>query len=541
MEPFEKNIQQILEESKINDDFNTNGIQLLKRSRKGLLSMLFSRTGVIILLLLLQIALVVLWIVSLRDYMPHYMVVMGALDAIMALVVINSPMDSTAKITWIVIISVLPIFGALFYLYCQMDTGHRKLKRKAEEITEKEKELIAQDPDVLRQVQEESPETAGIAHYIQRTGCYPIYSNTDVRYFALGEDMLETMLWELDKAEDFIFLEYFIINEGIMWGKILEILARKAREGVDVRVIYDGTCEITKLPSDYPRRLEKLGIQCRVFSPLRPFISTHYNYRDHRKIMVIDGKTAFTGGVNLADEYINEIDRFGKWKDTALMLKGEAVKSFTLMFLSAWNLTGEAESYLKYLSVPAEVPKNAMGYVLPYGDNPLDRDKVGEFVYMDILNHATRFVHIMTPYLILDDELTAALQLAASRGVDVKLILPGIPDKAIPYALAKGHYMSLLRAGVKIYEFTPGFVHAKVFVSDDVRAVVGTINLDYRSLYHHFENGCWIYDPAIAVSIRKDFQSMFAKSREVTEEYSVGKSSVMNIVQMILRLFAELM
>ena len=328
MEPFEKNIQQILEESKINDDFNTNGIQLLKRSRKGLLSMLFSRTGVIILLLLLQIALVVLWIVSLRDYMPHYMVVMGALDAIMALVVINSPMDSTAKITWIVIISVLPIFGALFYLYCQMDTGHRKLKRKAEEITEKEKELIAQDPDVLRQVQEESPETAGIAHYIQRTGCYPIYSNTDVRYFALGEDMLETMLWELDKAEDFIFLEYFIINEGIMWGKILEILARKAREGVDVRVIYDGTCEITKLPSDYPRRLEKLGIQCRVFSPLRPFISTHYNYRDHRKIMVIDGKTAFTGGVNLADEYINEIDRFGKWKDTALMIAAYVLSAF---------------------------------------------------------------------------------------------------------------------------------------------------------------------------------------------------------------------
>ena len=518
MEPFEKNIQQILEESKINDDFNTNGIQLLKRSRKGLLSMLFSRTGVIILLLLLQIALVVLWIVSLRDYMPHYMVVMGALDAIMALVVINSPMDSTAKITWIVIISVLPIFGALFYLYCQMDTGHRKLKRKAEEITEKEKELIAQDPDVLRQVQEESPETAGIAHYIQRTGCYPIYSNTDVRYFALGEDMLETMLWELDKAEDFIFLEYFIINEGIMSGKILEILVRKAREGVDVRVIYDGTCEITKLPSDYPRRLEKLGIQCRVFSPLRPFISTHYNYRDHRKIMVIDGKTAFTGGVNLADEYINEIDRFGKWKDTALMLKGEAVKSFTLMFLSAWNLTGEAESYLKYLSVPAEVPKNAMGYVLPYGDNPLDRDKVGEFVYMDILNHATRFVHIMTPYLILDDELTAALQLAASRGVDVKLILPGIPDKAIPYALAKGHYMSLLRAGVKIYEFTPGFVHAKVFVSDDVRAVVGTINLDYRSLYHHFECAAYLYQTACIPDIEEDFQQTLRQCRRVTRK-----------------------
>ena len=518
MEKSEKNIQQILEESKINDDFNTNGIQLLKRSKKGLLSMLFSRTGVVILLLLLQVALVVLWIIGLSDYMPHFMAFMTILDVIMVFVVINSPMDSTAKITWLVIISVLPVFGALFYLYCWTNLGHRKLKQKVEELTEKEQELIVQDPDVLRQIKDISPETAGMAHYIRRTGCYPIYNNTDVRYFSMGEDMLETMLWELDKAEDFIFLEYFIINEGIMWGKILEILARKAREGVDVRVIYDGTCEITKLPSDYPRRLEKLGMQCRVFSPLRLFISTHYNYRDHRKIMETDRKTAFTSGGNLADEYSNEVDRFGKWKDTALMLKGEAVKSFTLMFLSAWNLTGEAESYLKYLSVPAEVPKNAMGYVLPYGDNPLDRDKVGEFVYMDILNHATRFVHIMTPYLILDDELTAALQLAASRGVDVKLILPGIPDKAIPYALAKGHYMSLLRAGVKIYEFTPGFVHAKVFVSDDVRAVVGTINLDYRSLYHHFECAAYLYQTACIPDIEEDFQQTLRQCRRVTRK-----------------------
>lgn len=518
MEKSEKNIQQILEESKINDDFNTNGIQLLKRSKKGLLSILFSRTGIVILLLLLQVALVVLWIIGLSDYMPHFMAFMTILDVIMAFVVINSPMDSTAKITWLVIISVLPVFGALFYMYCWTNLGHRKLKQKVEELTEKERELIVQDPDVLRQIKDISPETAGMAHYIRRTGCYPIYNNTDVRYFPMGEDMLETMLWELDKAEDFIFLEYFIINEGIMWGKILEILARKVREGVDVRVIYDGTCEITKLPSDYPRRLEKLGIRCRVFSPLRPFVSTHYNYRDHRKIMVIDGKTAFTGGVNLADEYINELDKFGKWKDTALMIKGDAVKSFTLMFLSAWNLTGEEESYEKYLSVPVEVPKNTLGYVMPYGDNPLDHDKVGEYVYMDILNHASRFVHIMTPYLILDDELTAALKLAASRGVDVKLILPGIPDKAVPYALAKGHYMDLLRAGVKIYEYTPGFVHAKVFISDDVRAVVGTINLDYRSLYHHFECATYLYQTACIPDIEEDFQQTLRQCRKVTKK-----------------------
>lgn len=510
--------QQILEESKINDDFDSNGIRLLKRGKHGLLSMLFSRTGIVIILLLLQLVLAVLWIGSLREYMPHYVVFMTILDIVMALVVINSEMDSTAKITWLVLIGILPVFGAMFYVYCRSNLGQRRLIKRVEEIIEQEKEMISQDPDVIQEVRDQSPETAGIAHYIQRTGCFPIYKNSEVRYFPMGEDMLETMLWELDQAEDFIFLEYFIINEGIMWGKILEILAKKAAAGVDVRVIYDGTCEITKLPSDYPRRLEKLGIRCRVFFPLRPFVSTHYNYRDHRKIMVIDGKTAFTGGVNLADEYINELERFGKWKDTALMVKGDAVKSFTLMFLSAWNLTGEEEAYMPYLSVPEEPAKHAMGYVLPYGDNPLDRDKVGEFVYMDILNHASRFVHIMTPYLILDDELLAALQLAAARGVDVKLILPGIPDKPVPYALAKGHYMALLRAGVKIYEYTPGFVHAKVFVSDDERAVVGTINLDYRSLYHHFECAAYLYKTDCIPDIEEDFQKTLRQCRKVTKK-----------------------
>ena len=478
METADKNVKQILEESKINDDFNTNGIQLLKRGKKGLLSILFSRTGIVILLLVLQVALITLWIGSLREYMPHYMVFMGILDAFMAILVINSPMDSTAKITWLVIISILPVFGALFYLYCWTNLGHRKLKQRVEDLTEKEKDLIIQDPDVLREVKEISPETAGMAHYIRRTGCYPIYNNTDVRYFPMGEDMLETMLWELDKAEDFIFLEYFIINEGIMWGKILEILARKVQEGVDVRVIYDGTCEITKLSSDYPKRLEKLGIKCRVFSPLRPFVSTHYNYRDHRKIMVIDGKTAFTGGVNLADEYINELEKFGKWKDTALMIKGEAVKSFTLLFLSAWNLTGTEESYLKYLSVPAEIPKNTFGSIYARSGIAIKRG----------LRPANCVGVIDSDYR---GEIIVALHNDTPR---------------------------LLRAGVKIYEYTPGFVHAKVFVSDDVRAVVGTINLDYRSLYHHFECATYLYRTACIPDIEDDFQQTLRQCRKVTKK-----------------------
>ena len=292
----------------------------------------------------------------------------------------------------------------------------------------------------------------------------------------------------------------------------------KAKEGVDVRVMYDGTCEFSTLPHDYPKRLRKLGIKCKMFSPVTPFVSTHYNYRDHRKILVIDGHTAFNGGVNLADEYINHVEKYGHWKDTAVMLKGEAVKSFTLMFLQTWNIDEKRPEFEEFLSYPTLAPQKTAGYVIPYGDCPLDQDKVGERVYMDILNRAQKYVHIMSPYLILDGEMETALKFAAERGVEVCLILPGIPDKAAPYALAKTHYASLVESGVQIYEYTPGFVHAKVFVSDDREAVVGTINLDYRSLYHHFECATYMYEVGCIPEIEADFQSTLEKCRKVTPE-----------------------
>ena len=288
------------------------------------------------------------------------------------------------------------------------------------------------------------------------------------------------------------------------------------REGVDVRVLYDGMLEISTLPWDYPRRLEKLGIRCKAFAPIQPFLSTHYNYRDHRKILVIDGKVAFTGGVNLADEYINRKERFGHWKDTAILLRGEAVQSFTLMFLQMWNLT-EKEPRWDEALLPSP-PVEAEGYVMPYCDCPLDDYKVGESVYMDILNRAKDYVHIMTPYLILDNEMETALKFAAQRGVDVKLILPGIPDKKAAYALAKSHYQYLTAAGVKLYEYTPGFVHAKIFASDDVKAVVGTINLDYRSLYHHFECAAYLYGGPTVGDVERDFQRTLEQCRRVTPE-----------------------
>lgn len=369
----------------------------------------------------------------------------------------------------------------------------------------------------METVSREAPGTAALARYVHRTGCYPLFDRTAVTYFPLGECKWEEMLRQLEQAEHFIFMEYFIVDEGLMWGKILEILARKAKSGVDVRVMYDGTCEFSTLPHDYPKRLKELGIQCKMFSPVTPFLSTHYNYRDHRKILVIDGHTAFNGGVNLADEYINHIEKYGHWKDTAVMLKGEAVRSFTLMFLQMWNVDEKEPVFPERIPKPS-IPDSYSGFVIPYGDCPLDDNKLGEMVYIDLLNRATRYVHIMTPYLILDGEMETALKYAAQRGVDVKIILPGIPDKVIPYALAKTHYKSLIRSGVKIYEYTPGFVHAKVFIRDDLEAVVGTINLDYRSLYHHFECAAYLRDVRCLPDIERDFLRTLNACRPVSEE-----------------------
>ncbi|MGN1343274.1 MAG: phospholipase D-like domain-containing protein, partial [Traorella sp.] len=284
----------------------------------------------------------------------------------------------------------------------------------------------------------------------------------------------------------------------------------------------------------------KLGIKCKMFSPVVPLLSTHYNYRDHRKILVIDGHTAFNGGVNLADEYINHIEKHGHWKDCAVMLQGEAVKSFTLMFLQMWNIDEKNPVFEPYLTQSFPSSNSEFGFVMPYGDCPLDEDKVGERVYMDILNRATKYVHIMSPYLILDGEMETALKFAAERGVDVKLILPGIPDKSAPYALLKTHYASLLDSNVQLYEYTPGFVHAKVFVSDDKEAVVGTINLDYRSLYHHFECATWMYETSCISDIENDFEATLLKCRHVDKDTIWNGHKKLKWLGYIMKVFAPL-
>ena len=526
-----------------NEEMESMGIRLLKKGQKGLVHALFSRFGLILLLFLLQVAIIFSIFMWFRDLQIYISGVMVLFSAVMVFYLLNSRLDPTAKITWLVIIMLMPVFGAFLLWFTKSEIGHRLIKRRVNQIITQAKDCIPQNTEVIRRLEQEAPGVTALAHYMGRSGCHPVFDDTAVTYFPLGEKKWEEMLRQLEQAQHYIFMEYFIVDEGLMWGKVLEILAKKAEEGVVVRIMIDGFCEFTTLSHNYPEKLKKLGIKCKMFAPLAPFVSTHYNYRDHRKILVIDGHTAFTGGVNLADEYINHKKKFGHWKDTAVMLKGQAAQSFAVMFLEMWGIEEKELEFDRFLS-NAVAPRNeekTSGYVMPYGDCPLDDERVGERVYMDILNRAHKYVHIMTPYLILDGEMETALKFAAERGVDVKLILPGIPDKRAAYALAKSHYRSLLDSGVKIYEYTPGFVHAKLFVSDDREGVVGTINLDYRSLYHHFECAAYLYGVPCLADMEADYQATLAQCRTVTYETIKAERWTRKLLGCIMKVVAPLM
>ena len=524
-------------------DIEDGGMRLIKKGKMGLVRAIFSRFGLMLLLLLLQFGLLFLIFRWFGNLVPHYFGSSILLTVGMVLYLLNCNMDNSVKITWLVVIAVLPVVGVPLFFYIKSNVGHNLLQKRLLQLEGETRAHLPQENETFRKLEKQNPGAASLARYLDgRGGGFPVREDTAVTYFPGGEEKFAELLRQLEKAEKYIFVEYFIIDEGLMWGKILEILVRKAAEGLDVRVMYDGTCEFSTLPRDYPKRLEKLGIRCKVFSPVMPFVSTHYNYRDHRKILVIDGRVGFTGGVNLADEYINHVEKYGRWKDAAIMLEGEGVRSLTALFLQQWSILREPELE-QFLNEPIPVPENAKGFVTPYGDCPLDGERVGEMVYIDLLNRAQKYVHIMTPYLILDGEMELALRFAAERGVDVHLILPGVPDKKFAYSLAKTHYAALLKSGVKISEWTPGFVHAKVFVVDGKEAVVGTINLDYRSLYHHFENAVWMVDTACIPDIERDFQTTLEQCRTVepTRESIWQNHPLLHAMGVVLKAIAPLM
>lgn len=462
------------------------------------------------------------------------------LSIIMVIWLVRKHDNPAYKIAWIIVILIFPLFGGIFYLFWGNTPFNRARKMHQMEPLHAESFNGAPIEPVTAQADRLLPRHVRHIRYIERTCTAPLWRNTQSEYFPSGEAQFASMKIELEKAERFIFLEYFILEEGEMWNTILDILVRKAQQGVDVRVLYDDAGSISKLPRKYDAYLKSLGLRVVRFNPFVPTLNTYLNNRDHRKICVIDGNVGYMGGINLADEYINKVVRFGYWKDTAVLLRGQAVANMTAMFLQLWNFTADEHDtslapYLPTLSADSD------GYIQPFGDSPLDEENAGEIAYMQIINNAQRYVYITTPYLVIDNEMMIALCTAAKSGIDVRIITPGIPDKPAVYAVTRSYYQQLIEAGVRIYEYRPGFVHAKMFVSDDDVAVVGTINMDFRSFFLHFECGAVFYEGTMPTKVRTDIEHMFEESREIDLEWCHRMPWPVSIASSILRVFAPLL
>lgn len=520
---------------------------------KKLLSRLFSKLVFCGVIIILQFGWIVYITYRATAHSALINVLFHILALFMALYVVNKDMKPYFKLSWIFVILWLPIFGCpAFFLFGRPDITKRTRMRLAR-VSEAVGSLRSDHPELLDEVKAQSENAYRQAEYITKNASFPIYREEESCYFPSGEEMFPRLLKDIEGAKDFVFLEYFIIQPGKMFDSIVDLLEKKASEGVQVRLIYDDVGSISTLPPKYYRLLQQKGIHCASFNPFRPVLSIVMNNRDHRKILVIDGKIAYTGGINLADEYINEVERFGYWKDTAVRITGEAVWSFTTMFLEMWSYSvGGTEDYERFRAVPQPAPEGngtmdaeetslKGGYVLPYADSPLFPEHIGENVYLNMINRAQRYVYIFTPYLIIDSEMATALVNAAKCGVDVRIITPGIPDKKTVFLLTRSHFPELLRGGVKIYQYTPGFVHAKGFVSDDEYAVVGSINLDYRSLCLHYECAAFFYKAKVVSEVKEDFIKTMEECEQITLSQCESRLLPYRLILSVLRLLAPLL
>ena len=537
---------------------------------------------------------------------------------VLVLRIYGSHKTASIRMTWIIVILLLPITGTTLYALIGLNGHSLKMRKRYEDIDRVLFPLLPKNEEVAERARRRNKHLGGIVNYIRKQAGYPVYENTMVTYYDDAEKGFEAQKAELAKARKFIFMEYHAIEDAECWHEIRDVLVDRVKAGVEVRVFYDDMGSLGFINTDFVTRTQKLGIKCRVFNPFVPGLNLFLNNRDHRKITVIDGVVGFTGGYNLANEYFHRTEPFGFWKDTGLKLEGDAVQSLTITFLEMWNAISEGDkdddAFKQYLvsddvrfwartqsgqlesvenkllgkagadklrgnkirdlirkeeqqlsesaakhsekveeelkgetafatenAAPEEAGKSRFGFVQPYADSPMDLVHVGEDVYMMMAEGAHDYCWFVTPYLIITDEMCSALSLAARRGVDVRIVTPGIPDKKIVYSMTRSYYNGLTRNGVRIFEYTPGFCHAKMSIADDVMATCGTINMDYRSLYHHFENGCLYADCEAVAQTKRDFEEMFKVSNEVTEYYTSGQGAFQRFGQMLLRLAAPLM
>ncbi|NBK97166.1 MAG: cardiolipin synthase [Erysipelotrichia bacterium] len=512
---------------------------------KKLFKLLSNKLFIVAVLIIAQFAILMLPAMLLNEYSIPVNNFFRTLSIILAIYIAARPDNPTYRLTWIMLILVSPVLGCLMYFVFGAKKVPKALRVRDSELAKTMNRYLDKEVEILKDLKENDANALKQSRYISNASQFPIYKHTSTKFFSIGEEQFEEMIKQLRSAKSFIFMEFFIIDYGYMWTTILDILKQKVEEGVDVRLIYDDFGTITTFEPEYHLTLNEMGIKTKVFNPIKPKLAIQMNNRDHRKILVVDGRVAMTGGINIADEYINKINRFGHWKDCGCLIEGEGVWSFTLMFLQFWNFDEKRQNKDDYNKF--RLPSHSFdhiesdGYVQPFSDSPTDDENVGESTHINIINNASDYIYITTPYLVLDQETKTSLILASKNGVDVRILVPHIPDKWYVFALTRHNYTELTKHGVRIYEYTPGFVHAKTFVADDKYAIVGTTNMDYRSYYLHYECGVWFYKSSLIQSVKEDYLKTIKISQEITYNDCMKVKLPVRMIRAVLNLLAPLM
>ncbi|MBQ1531557.1 MAG: cardiolipin synthase [Solobacterium sp.] len=506
---------------------------------RRILKFLVSRMTIVALLIVLQMVLLLMWLY--RMTIAYELLSLANLLSLLTVVyVVNLEEDGSYKIAWSILILAAPVIGTALYLLCAGKKMPKKLFKGTTQCDQEMQTLLNQDPAIHEQLGKERNDIRKLFDYGLKASNFPVYRNTEATYFGSGEEMFPVFLEELKKAEKFILMEYFIIDKGSVWDEVLGILKEKTAQGVQVKLIYDDFGCLEKLPRRFYQQMNELGIETYRFNRIRPALIIQMNNRDHRKICVIDNKVGFTGGINLADEYMNRIRRYGYWKDSAVMLKGEAVRSLTVMFLGMYTYLSQKNDIVYSDYLPDCDTVIGDGWYQPFSDTPTDEADVSLSMHLNITNHAVKYLYIDTPYLILNQDMRTALRLAAMNGVDVRILVPHIPDKRIVYSITRSNYQTLINAGIRIYEYLPGFNHAKCMVSDDELALIGSINTDYRSYFLHFEAGVLMYNSRLAEEMKQDFLHALSQSHEVTSADCARVNRLVRTYRALLKVFAPL-
>lgn len=509
----------------------------------NLIKMLFSRMGIIAGFLILQMVVIFLALTYFRDNYAYVQAIYLVITVMLSIYILRKRGSYAYKALWIALIALLPIFGSAMFLLMSQSwiSEERRLQLGGTYVDLREYYPFEKVP--LSELKKKSNNAALQAEYLDRAALAPLYKNSVSEYLKSGEIFFERLLEDIGKAERFIYLEFFIIDNGMLWDCVLELLEQKAAEGVDVRVIYDDIGTILRMPGNYPEKLMKKGIKCGVFQRFLPVITGTYMNRDHRKICVIDGVVAYTGGVNLADEYANIISRFGHWYDSGIRIEGEAAYSFMIMFLSMWSYVFNREGSDKILEIPdvcASLEKRSDGYMVPFCDSPVDDEPVGMCAYINMISKAKRYIYICTPYLSLDESILSALSIAVKSGVDVRIIVPGVPDKKLVNMVTKSYYGPLLNAGVRVYEYSPGFIHSKTIVSDDKYGICGSINFSFRSFFFNHESAVWLYNTKSVIEMRDAFSEVLPECAEISKEAYDSIPYLVKLARDVLSIFAPI-